>query len=95
MKNKYPDTEKESDYSNLDKMTTKELLVNINTDDKTCSKESLISKEADYPIELLVGLIAATFATTDSALTTSFCVEFLGMDKSENLVKKIIFELGI
>lgn len=34
MKNKYPDTEKESDYSNLDKMTTKELLVNINTEDK-------------------------------------------------------------
>jgi Na+/proline symporter len=38
----------------------------------------------------LLGLIAATFATTDSALTaltTSFCVDFLGMDKSENLHK--------
>jgi Na+/proline symporter len=35
----------------------------------------------------LLGLIAATFATTDSALTaltTSFCVDFLGMDKAEN-----------
>lgn len=38
----------------------------------------------------LLGLTAATFATTDSALTaltTSFCVDFLGMDKSENLSK--------
>jgi Na+/proline symporter len=36
----------------------------------------------------LLGIIAATFATTDSALTaltTSFCVDFLGMDKEENL----------
>lgn len=35
----------------------------------------------------LLGLTAATFATTDSALTaltTSFCVDFLGMDKEEN-----------
>ncbi|PKH67638.1 sodium:solute symporter [Flavobacterium sp. ALD4] len=35
----------------------------------------------------LLGLTAATFATTDSALTaltTSFCVDFLGMDKTEN-----------
>lgn len=35
----------------------------------------------------LLGLTAATFATTDSALTaltTSFCVDFLGMEKSEN-----------
>lgn len=35
----------------------------------------------------LLGLTAATFATTDSALTaltTSFCVDFLGMDKAEN-----------
>ena len=34
----------------------------------------------------LLGLTAATFATTDSALTaltTSFCVDFLGMDKEE------------
>src|SRR6218665_3743368 len=38
----------------------------------------------------LLGLTAATFATTDSALTaltTSFCVDFLGMDKEENLNK--------
>lgn len=36
----------------------------------------------------LLGLIAATFATTDSALTaltTSFCIDFLGMDKPENV----------
>ncbi|MCO6146904.1 sodium:solute symporter [Flavobacterium sp. NRK1] len=35
----------------------------------------------------LLGLTAATFATTDSALTaltTSFCVDFLGMDKEVN-----------
>ncbi|WP_166919595.1 sodium:solute symporter [Flavobacterium poyangense] len=35
----------------------------------------------------LLGIVAATFATTDSALTaltTSFCVDFLGMDKEEN-----------
>lgn len=38
-------------------------------------------------IVFLLGLTAATFATTDSALTaltTSFCVDFLSMDKSEN-----------
>ena len=38
----------------------------------------------------LLGLTAATFATTDSALTaltTSFCVDFLGMDKQENAGK--------
>jgi Na+/proline symporter len=38
-------------------------------------------------IVFLLGLTAATFATTDSALTaltTSFCVDFLGMDKEEN-----------
>ncbi len=38
-------------------------------------------------IIFLLGLTAATFATTDSALTaltTSFCVDFLGMDKKEN-----------
>jgi Na+/proline symporter len=42
-------------------------------------------------IVFLLGIIAATFATTDSALTaltTSFCVDFLGMDKAENLNKK-------
>ena len=41
-------------------------------------------------IIFLLGLTAATFATTDSALTaltTSFCVDFLGMDKSENANK--------
>lgn len=38
-------------------------------------------------IVFLLGLTAATFATTDSALTaltTSFCVDFLGMDKQKN-----------
>jgi Na+/proline symporter len=38
-------------------------------------------------IVFMLGLTAATFATTDSALTaltTSFCVDFLGMDKAEN-----------
>ena len=38
----------------------------------------------------LLGLTAATFATTDSALTaltTSFCVDFLGMDKQQNAGK--------
>lgn len=38
-------------------------------------------------IIFLLGLTAATFATTDSALTaltTSFCVDFLGMDKEAN-----------
>lgn len=38
----------------------------------------------------LLGLTAATFATTDSALTaltTSFCVDFLGMDKEKNANK--------
>ncbi|WP_395053521.1 sodium:solute symporter [Flavobacterium sp.] len=42
-------------------------------------------------IVFLLGLTAATFATTDSALTaltTSFCVDFLGMDKAENASKK-------
>lgn len=41
-------------------------------------------------IVFLLGLTAATFATTDSALTaltTSFCVDFLGMDKAENIKK--------
>ncbi|GAA4771763.1 sodium:solute symporter [Flavobacterium hankyongi] len=39
-------------------------------------------------IVFLLGLTAATFATTDSALTaltTSFCVDFLGMEKTENV----------
>lgn len=34
MKNRYPDTEKESNYNHLDQMTSKELLVNINAEDK-------------------------------------------------------------
>src|SRR6478672_7589723 len=37
-------------------------------------------------VVFLLGLTAATFATTDSALTaltTSFCVDFLGMDKNK------------
>src|SRR5690606_2358770 len=41
-------------------------------------------------VVFLLGLIAATFATTDSALTaltTSFCIDFLGMDKPENVQK--------
>ncbi len=39
-------------------------------------------------VVFLLGLTAATFATTDSALTaltTSFCVDFLGMDKAANV----------
>jgi Na+/proline symporter len=42
-------------------------------------------------IVFLLGIIAATFATTDSALTaltTSFCVDFLDMDKAVNSHKK-------
>jgi Na+/proline symporter len=38
-------------------------------------------------IIFMMGLTAATFATTDSALTaltTSFCVDFLGMEKKDN-----------
>jgi len=41
-------------------------------------------------IVFLLGLTAATFATTDSALTaltTSFCIDFLGMDKPKNINK--------
>ncbi|MDN3674673.1 sodium:solute symporter [Flavobacterium branchiarum] len=44
-------------------------------------------------IVFLLGIIAATFATTDSALTaltTSFCVDFLGMDKAENNKKNTV-----
>lgn len=40
-------------------------------------------------VVFLLGLTAATFATTDSALTaltTSFCVDFLGMDKKQSVV---------
>jgi Na+/proline symporter len=41
-------------------------------------------------VVFLLGLTAATFATTDSALTaltTSFCVDFLGMDKESQKTK--------
>jgi cytochrome bd-type quinol oxidase subunit 2 len=44
-------------------------------------------------VVFLLGLTAATFATTDSALTaltTSFCVDFLGMDKTENAHKHTV-----
>lgn len=43
-------------------------------------------------IVFLLGLTAATFATTDSALaalTTSFCVDFLNMEKSKEDPKKL------
>ncbi|MDB5023528.1 MAG: sodium:solute symporter [Mucilaginibacter sp.] len=42
-------------------------------------------------IVFMLGLTAATFATTDSALTaltTSFCVDFLGFNKSKNVNSK-------
>ncbi len=42
-------------------------------------------------IVFMLGLTAATFATTDSgltALTTSFCVDFLNFDKNKNLTEK-------
>lgn len=44
-------------------------------------------------IIFMLGLTAATFATTDSALTaltTSFCVDFLGMGKADTLDKASI-----
>jgi len=43
-------------------------------------------------IVFLLGLTAATFATTDSALTaltTSFCIDFLGMDKPKNITNNL------
>lgn len=45
-------------------------------------------------VVFMLGLTAATFATTDSALTaltTSFCIDFLGFDKTrnENSVSKV------
>lgn len=56
MKNKYPDTEKESDYSNLEQMTTNELLVNINAEDKKVAH----AVETQIPnIEKLVDVIVA------------------------------------
>jgi Na+/proline symporter len=42
-------------------------------------------------VVFMLGLTAATFATTDSALTaltTSFCVDFLNFNKSENINSK-------
>ncbi|MEO9020613.1 MAG: sodium:solute symporter [Ginsengibacter sp.] len=42
-------------------------------------------------VVFMLGLTAATFATTDSgltALTTSFCIDFLNFDKKENEHKK-------
>jgi Na+/proline symporter len=42
-------------------------------------------------IVFMLGLTAATFATTDSgltALTTSFCIDFLNFDKTKNLAEK-------
>lgn len=56
MKNKYPDTEKESNYNNLDKMTTIELLANINAEDKKVADVI----EAQIPnIEKLVDAIVS------------------------------------
>lgn len=56
MKNKYPDTEKESNYNNLEKMSTKELLVNINAEDKKVAQVV----EAQIPnIEKLVDAIVS------------------------------------
>ena len=42
-------------------------------------------------VVFMLGLTAATFATTDSgltALTTSFCIDFLNFDKIKNLAEK-------
>lgn len=42
-------------------------------------------------VVFMLGLTAATFATTDSgltALTTSFCIDFLGFDKNKILTEK-------
>lgn len=53
--------------------------------------EIALNHLAVFPaIIFMLGLTAATFATTDSALTaltTSFCVDFLGLEKSENKSK--------
>ncbi|MDP4240862.1 MAG: sodium:solute symporter [Bacteroidota bacterium] len=50
--------------------------------------EIALNHLATFPaIVFMLGLTAATFATTDSALTaltTSFCVDFLGFDKTNN-----------
>jgi len=56
MKKKYPDTEKESNYNNLENMTTLELLANINSEDKKVAD----AVEAQIPnIEKLVDAIVA------------------------------------
>lgn len=54
MKNKYPDTEKESNYSNLESMSTIELLVNINAED---NKIADVVKSQIPNIEKLVDAI--------------------------------------
>ena len=54
MKNIYPDTEKESNYTNLEKMTTQEILVNINEEDK---KVALVVESQIPKIEKLVNTI--------------------------------------
>ena len=44
-------------------------------------------------IVFMLGLTAATFATTDSgltALTTSFCIDFLNFDKKKNVPEKLM-----
>ncbi|MBE7170952.1 MAG: sodium:solute symporter [Williamsia sp.] len=49
-------------------------------------------------VVFMLGLTAATFATTDSALTaltTSFCVDFLGFDKEENSQRSRASGVGI
>ncbi len=56
MKNKYPDTEKESNYNNLETMSSKELLENINAEDKKVA----FAVEAQIPnIEKLVDAIVS------------------------------------
>ena len=56
MKKKYPDTEKESNYNNLENMTTLELLANINSEDKKVAD----AVEAQIPdIEKLVDAIVS------------------------------------
>ncbi|SDW58486.1 N-acetylmuramic acid 6-phosphate etherase [Flavobacterium degerlachei] len=56
MKRNNPDTEQESLYSNLDKMSTQELLININKED---AKVADIIKKQIPKIEKLVDIIAS------------------------------------
>lgn len=68
--------------------------VDIPTDSSGTPRTDLLFPEIAFnhlaiipSVIFLLGLTAATFATTDSALTaltTSFCVDFLGMDKEKN-----------